>query len=1541
MPLLSRILLRCLVPVLLITLFPMQKTVAQGVVPTMGKTFWLGYMENYQGNTPQSLDIFISSPVATTGTVNMPLVGWSQNFVVAPNVTTTVTVPLGGANGAMHFSSEVIENKSVLIQTQDTVAVFAINFEAYTADGTTVYPIQSLGNEYRLHAYYGLSGVNNLVSEFLIVATKDGTEVEINSSAATQGGHAVGVPWIVTLDSGETYQVKASSTAGDFTGTTVIGTPSSGTCRPFAVFSGSLCTNIPNGCYACDHIVEQDLPRNVWGTKYYSVPYSTTSGYTYRILADQNNTQVTVNGGAPINLNAGQFVEVNNYNQAACFEGNKPFSVAQLMQGVGCSNNGDPALLILNAEEQQIDNITFATVVSTVITDHYLNIITETANINQVSLDGVLVPPANFTAYPSCATQAYASIPLNPGSHTLTCPGGLSAYVYGMGSAESYAYSVGSFTPVPPINIDSVFCGVDSTGTLTLAPPNPIFDPFWTTVSDPTDTLHFGLSYTFTPPGSDIYVVTGYENLSQCEEQYFFSVEVDTPPTLVTTANGVPSPLSISICAHEQVQLNVVPDPPGTYLYNWWPDPQLNDGSLPDPIATPTQSGYFYVSVSTLNGCAVAVDSVYIQVIGGDVLVYAAETQQDGLCLGDSSQLTLTVHQIIAQDTLDGSLGSMWSNVQSGVVSNACGSVYGDALYFDGPNPRQATTNALDVSAGGTISFAMHIGAGAPPCDDADPGEDVVLEYSTNGGGTWTNIATYWEYLYPNFTTINVAIPPAAQTPNTLFRWRQLNSSGPGNDNWALDNVAIGVADPTGLDFTWTPAATLSDATVQNPMAYPTTTGWYYVTSVDNQTQCTYQDSVYIAVDAPFSITITPDTAICDVAGIQLEATPSSGSNHTWLWTPGASLSADFIEDPVATPAATTTYHVTVTTGFGCVATDSVTITVSGALGLNISTLDDDLCQGESTVLDATIQGGTANLAYDWTPAISLDDAAIQDPTASPVITTNYILTVTDTLTGCLLIDSILINVSTAYVVTATEDTTLCDPVGFQLSTLHNVPNPQISWTPANYLIGANTAAPTITFDSTMQYIVVVQDAMGCSARDTVNIEVPFDDLTFFADSSLCAGDTMVIDAGYPGSTYVWSPNGETTQSIAVIAPNDYTVVITDPSGCQTTFTTTVTVDPLPVIVLGPDTSLCVGEVYDLDAGNPGSTFLWNTTEQTQTIQVSTDDEYWVEVHDQNDCVNRDSVNVVFDPLPVIDLHDTIVCISETVVLDAENSGSWYLWNTAATSQTIAVDSLSGTYTVVVTTPTFCVDSADAQLTFIPFPQVDLGPDSALCDRDTMWLDLSNPGESYLWSNGSTDQTTYFTDDALAWGQVFNGYCTTRDTVDLVFNPLPDQIAEALRVVCLDHPPHITVLDAGNPGCTYLWNTDETTQMIEADAYGWYIVDITTPLICTITDSVYVQEYCPPACYVPNSFTPDGDGVNDLFFPSGYNIGEIELMIFDRWGELIYSGSDGDAAWDGTRGGSAVQDGVYIWKIKYRFFEDHLGTMGPEQEQVGHVTLMR
>jgi len=1505
----------------------------QGVIPTMGKEFWVGYMQNYGGGGFNTrIDLFISSYVNTTGTVKMPLLGFTQNFTVTANTVTTITLPLT----AIHTGSEVVDNKSFLVETADTVAVYALNFEDATADAASILPTQSLGTQYRVHCYYGLSGFGGLNSEFLIVATKDGTQVEITPSAATLGGQPAGVPFIVNLDSAETYQVQAGASGDDLTGTTIVGTAISGSCRPFAVFSGSVCTNVPIGCFACDHVFEQNLPSNVWGTKYFTVPWQGPNSYTYRVLANTNGTNYTVDGVAQPALNAGQFQEVNYANSARCIESTSPLSVAQFIQGQDCSGGvGDPALLILNSEDQKISNISFATVVSTNISNQYIAIVVETASNNQVVLDGVPIPASAFTPYTACSTESWANFPLTQGSHSISCPTGLIGYVYGVGSNyETYAYSVGSFTPLPPLVVDSVFCGVDSTGTLTLSPPQPINNAWWSVLSNPNDTLYQGLNYTFTPPGSDVYVVTGSEFLSACEQEYFFSVEVDTPPLLTVTANP---PVA---CAYSDVQLNVTANPVGTYLYNWWPDPQLNNGALPNPVATPSASGWYYVSVSTLNGCAVAVDSVFITVLPGDVVVHSASTPDDAICLGESTALELDVQQVVAEDQLDLFPGLMWANLNNWTISNACGSVNGSALYFDGAGPRFAETAQFNVLAGGSVQFAIKIGAGLAPCENADAGEDVFLQYSVNSG-PWQPMFTLWEFLYPNFATVTVPIPAAAQSVNTAFRWTQPLSSGAGEDNWSLDNVAIAVKDPTNIAFAWSPTTTLNDPSLQNPTATPTTSGYYYINSVDVMTGCVYSDSVLIDVGTPFTLAVTNDTALCDIAGIQLQATPSAGTGHVWAWTPTTNLSASFIENPIATPVVTTEYFVEVSTPQGCSVTDSVTIVVNQLLALNVTTTDDDLCQGETTQLNANVPGNPSNLAYSWTPSASLSNAAITNPIASPTATTTYICTVEDTLSGCLLVDSVLINVSNLYDAVASNDTLLCDPVGFVLNVVHNVPNAVVAWTPANFLVNENTDTPTITFDGTAQYIVQVTDPLlGCSDRDTVNIFVPFSDLVFIADSSLCIGDSMLIDAGYPAASHSWN-TGASTQTIWVNTAGSYTVTMVDTTGCQVVVTTNVTVDPLPVVTVGPDSSLCIGQQWTLDAGNPGSTFLWSTGAGTQTLTVSTNSNYWVRVTDQNDCVNSDTASIVFDPLPVVDLNDTTVCVSETITLDADNPGSSYIWSTGATTQTIVLNDATGPYSVVVTTPTWCVDSSDAVITFVAFPIVDLGPDTALCDTEFLTLSAGNPGSIYTWSTGSNLPSITIQDDATVWVDVYNGYCLTRDSLEAVFNPLPNYMDEAQRVVCLDFPPNKTLLDAGNPGCTFIWNTDATTQTIDAAEYGWYSVEITTPLNCTISDSILIEEYCPPQFMVPNSFTPDGDGVNDFFGPNGYNVATVEMSIFDRWGELIFIGKDAAAFWDGRTNGTPVQDGVYVWKCKYRFVDNVQGDLATEREAIGHVTVIR
>ena len=105
-------------------------------------------------------------------------------------------------------------------------------------------------------------------------------------------------------------------------------------------------------------------------------------------------------------------------------------------------------------------------------------------------------------------------------------------------------------------------------------------------------------------------------------------------------------------------------------------------------------------------------------------------------------------------------------------------------------------------------------------------------------------------------------------------------------------------------------------------------------------------------------------------------------------------------------------------------------------------------------------------------------------------------------------------------------------------------------------------------------------------------------------------------------------------------------------------------------------------------------------------------------------------------------------------------------------------------------------------------------------------------------------------------------------------------------------------------------------------------------------DSIEVAEYCPSTLYMPNTFTPNGDGLNDIFIPVGKNISSVHLMIFDRWGGILFESNDPNVGWDGTYQGQLVKNDIYAWKLEYRFIDKN-GVESLLQKEIGHVQVLR
>lgn len=1501
--------------ILAFTLLLSANSFGQGIIPTVGTDFWMGFMNNYGGSNAE-LRLFISSSVATSGTVDMPLQGWSQPFVVVPNVVTTVVVPL--AMG-LHVVNDVVDLRGIHITTLDDVSVFGINFASATADATKVLPVKSLGIDYIVTTYQGIGfNGNNMSSECLVVATEDGTEIQITPSVPTDGGHAAGVPYIVQLDQGESYQVTAADNFTDLTGTFIVGTAASGDCRPFAVFGGVECANIPTGCTYCDHICDQMLPSESWGNEYYTVPFDGPTSYTYTVVARNNGTSVSVNGGAPFILNAGQSQIFNNINTADQIVGSGPISVTQFMQGTSCSGTGDPAMLVLNADDQRISNVTFGTVTSGLINSHNLNLVVETIDVGTVLLDGIAIPVGDFNTYPSNPVNSFASIVITQGSHNLQAPNGFSAYSYGSGNAESYAYSVGSYSVEPPLLVDSALCTND---TVNLSPPNAMFNPEWTTMSDSITIIGTTNTLTLYPPIiNDVYIITGSSLISGCEQEYAFSVAVPNPPVIDAVASDD------TVCMFNNVQMGVNIATPGSWEYSWAPAYYFDNPDIQSPTLTAMVSGWYYVTVSSIGStCSSATDSVYVHVDGGNIASVVSSAVNPSICLGDSSLLNFDVTQIAYYDDFNGGIDpNMWNSVVGYQNSNICGSLSGDALFFDGAPNRIAETVDMNVLLGGSIEFSIKIADGVAPCDNANAGENVLLQYSTTGGAPWTTISTLFEYAYPVITAVSIPIPAGAMTASTRFRWIQPTFTAAGEDVWLLENTSIQVLDNTGFTFDWSPSASLNDPLIASPMATPTASTWYVVDVA--QGSCLYSDSVLVNTN-DFIVDAGQDSILCTTAGFTLNGI-TSATAPVYTWSNGLYLDDNTIATPTILVDSTLEFILTVDNGV-CAVSDTVLMTFVSSAAINIP-VDSTICAGQSIALDL---GSSSNIT--WNPTTDILNPTTTLPVFSPSFDTDYHV---DYMTpeGCWLSDSMQIYVTQIPVVSLGNDTSVCLGSPVTMVSTSNVVDPQYLWSTGDTI-------PDITVTAQGTYWLSITTACGVST-DTLVIS----DFLNFAnslgnDTMLCDGFTLDLVPTVPvGGGVLWS-DGSTAPTYTISTSSTVWAEVTDSNGCVALDTITVGYHAITVIDLGPDQDVCEYDTISIDATVPfGDTYLWSNGDPTAETEIMDDGTYFVEVTNIFGCLSTDTVviNEILAPVPEI-LGPAEYCTKDTVVYNLSQAYNSYLWIGGSDSTSTAAWGGQDQVFVEVVGANNCIGYDTISIQMVPNPFIDLPDQILLCDTALVEVTAFMPGASYLWETGETTASIIVGEGI--WSVEAFAVCSAYDSIEVIVGNVDFTLGNDKRICdgqTIFIAPEINNLDSlhwydGTEGniFTYADQYDpEDTLMISAMAYG-----------CGDTGDtvlIYVID-CDCPIFVPNTFTPNGDEYNHAFrIAHNCTFEEFEFIIYNRWGETVFESYDDNFVWDGTNGlGKQVQDGTYVWRIRYKNAFDI--EMTDVREKTGHINVMR
>ncbi|MBR1516198.1 MAG: PKD domain-containing protein [Paludibacteraceae bacterium] len=406
---------------------------------TEGTDFFLTFMSNFEheeNSAGLQLKLIASSREATTVTVTNPQTGWSKSFTVAANTIAECAIP--AAQGYL-TATEKTEKKGLRITSTAPISLYASNYADATNDATGILPLTALGGYYIIQTYES----TQYPKEFAVVATEDNTSIVITPHARTLSGKNKNIPFTIHLNKGEAYQVGSSDETSDLSGTSVQAS------RPVAVFAGHRCANVAAADDWCDHIVEQQMPTSLWGKRF--AVTKAIGQYTNRvqITAQYDNTSVSVNGTLLTTLRALQTYEFRlEKEDLSCFvETSEPAACYLYTEG-GRRNNkvGDPSSVHISPIEQFINEITFATLKTPRSVHNYVNIVTPTATADRTTLDGSPIQ-RTFTPLDGNPNLSYVRMEVPHGTHTIANPdGGLTAYVYGLGDGESYAYMVGSST---------------------------------------------------------------------------------------------------------------------------------------------------------------------------------------------------------------------------------------------------------------------------------------------------------------------------------------------------------------------------------------------------------------------------------------------------------------------------------------------------------------------------------------------------------------------------------------------------------------------------------------------------------------------------------------------------------------------------------------------------------------------------------------------------------------------------------------------------------------------------------------------------------------------------------------------------------------------------------------------------------------------------------------------------------------------------------------------------------------------------------------
>ncbi|MBL4594705.1 MAG: gliding motility-associated C-terminal domain-containing protein, partial [Flavobacteriales bacterium] len=675
------------------------------------------------------------------------------------------------------------------------------------------------------------------------------------------------------------------------------------------------------------------------------------------------------------------------------------------------------------------------------------------------------------------------------------------------------------------------------------------------------------------------------------------------------------------------------------------------------------------------------------------------------------------------------------------------------------------------------------------------------------------------------------------------------------------------------------------------------TAGTYFVTVISNG-GCVTTDTIIITAPSSPVTAITTQTNVTCFGGNDGSSTviPTGGVGpYTVVWN-----TTPIQNNLTATGLANGSYTVTVTDNNGCATTQSISISQPLPLNFNVSNQQNVNCfGGNNGSISMNINGGTGPYSYNWN-----NYTYPNSNTINSLIAGIYLLSITDA-NGCVANTQYTITEPTVLATSVTNSTNItCNGLNdgaIQTNTIGGTPPYSYQWVPT----GITT--PNASNLSLGYHVLAVIDNNGRIDTTAVYITEPSSIVTVLqGDDTICPGqNSSLIATAFGGTgnfTYQWN-NGNTgaTQTVSPPSSTTYSVFATDANGCVGTIDSAIVlVNDINLVNLStvPDTSLCEGSPYLISANISGGigtySFNWNNgLGQGQgpfVVAPLSNTNYIVTVTDVCGNSINQVITVNVSPLPNVYLQPQTSTACGSVELNLNNSssnpsGATYFWDFGDGSNSTQENptktyTQTGNYNVIltVTSPQGCIGSAQTNMNVTvnpkPIAQFDFDPKETTILNPLITFDnYSIDADYYNWTFGDGGTS-------------------------IQANPIHNYEKEGTYF--------ITLIASNTFGCK---------------------------------DTVMAELLIEPHFnfYIPNAFTPDNDGNNDIFTAVGEAIDEFSMVIFNRWGEQIYETSSLEKGWNGSaKGGSEVSmEGVYVYKIRIKDWQ------GVNHKFIGHVSLLK